>query len=425
MSATSYAPGVGNLPFGNLNTNPESSNYSVDSQFTPDESILIQKEIRRAIFDAAPAQYNALKLLSMKPYKDKNNDEFSYLEKTFGRTPIESTGIVGAVAPVGGASQTQVIPLTAASMAHVTEDLIIIYPDNSKAVITTVGGGNNITVTSQTSDGLSAIAAGDIFAFQSTIEADGQDFFSNYERLDVIERYNYIQFFMRAQRWARVELQKHMNSGTTDYLTHDKQHKMNQLRVDFFNSYFNGQRGEFPLSGGRVAKAMGGIYPTMVNAGSASANPTVAGLQAAFETIAFQTNFKAEGDTRFVYGTDEILNEFSKIYKQPGLRYAPNDEIANLKLKRIEVGTMNFVLVPCELFREESCFPAEWKRKVLILDQEAISPVKMKGIPALEMGQTLNRGKNGTRENFIDFWAGGQLSLEFNNPIGSFWLDIQ
>ena len=170
---------------------------------------------------------------------------------------------------------------------------------------------------------------------------------------------------------------------------------------------------------------MGGIYPTMQAAGSAFSNPTVAGLETAFEALAFQTNFKVEGGTRFIYGTDEILNEFSKIYKQPGLRYAPNDEIANLKLKRIEVGTMNFVLVPCELFREESCFPAEWKRKILVIDQEAISPVKLKGLPGLEMGETLNRGNKGTRENYTDFWVGGQLSLEFNNPLGSFWIDVQ
>lgn len=425
MSTRTYVPGVGNLPFGNINTNPEGSNYAVDSGFSPTESILIQKAVRQAIFDAAPAQYNALKLLNMKPYKDKNLDEFSYLEKTFGRSPIEATAIVAAVAGAAGVSQTQIIPLTVASMAHVAEDLIVIYPDNSKAVITQVGPGNQITVRSQTSDGLSAIAVNDIFAFQSTIESDGMDVFKNYERLETVERYNYIQFFMRAQRWARVEMQKHINAGTTDYLTHDKQHKLNQLRVDFFNSYFNGQRGEFPLSGGRVAKAMGGIYPTMVAAGSASANPTVAGFQAAFQTLAFQTNFKVEGGTRFVYGTDEMLNIFSEVYKQPGLRYSPSDEVANLKLKRIEVGSMNFVLVPCELFREESCFPAEWKRRLLILDQEAISPCKLKGIPALEMGQTLNRGTNGTRENYIDYWCGGQLSLEFNNPLGSFWIDVQ
>ena len=52
MSNKTYAPGVGNLPYGNLNTNPQGSNYAVDSAFSPDESLLIQKAVRQAIFDA-------------------------------------------------------------------------------------------------------------------------------------------------------------------------------------------------------------------------------------------------------------------------------------------------------------------------------------------------------------------------------------
>ena len=88
-----------------------------------------------------------------------------------------------------------------------------------------------------------------------------------------------------------------------------------------------------------------------------------------------------------------MLNEFSNIYKQPGLVYEPNDHIADLNLKRIELGGQNFVLVPCELFRERSCFPADWQRKIFVLDQESISPVKMKGIPQFEMGGTLAMGK--------------------------------
>ncbi len=127
----------------------------------------------------------------------------------------------------------------------------------------------------------------------------------------------------------------------------------------------------------------------------------------------------------FIYGTDEILYEFSKIYKQPGLRYAPNDEIANLNLDMIKIGTMKFVLVPCELFKETSCFPAEWNRRILVLDQETIRPIKMKGLPQFEMGMTLDRGANGTREMFKDWYVWAQLSIRFHNPLASFWMDIQ
>jgi hypothetical protein len=424
MSQYTYTPGNGNLPYGNRNTNPQGANYGTDSVYSPEETNLIMKEIRKTIFDAAPAQYNALKLLFEKPFIEKGSDEFEYLEKTFGRSPLEANANVGAVAAVPGSAVTQTVTLTATSMKRVAKDLIIIYEDGTHGVVQGIPGATTITVSSLKSQGLPAVTTGQIFAIQSTIESDGMDYFSHYDRLETITRYNYIQFFMRAKRWARVEMQKYINMGTTDYLEHDKQEKLKQLRIDFFNSFFNGVRGEFTISNGYAAKSMGGIYPTMLSAGSAFSNPTVAGLKAAFESLAFQTNYKAEGSTRFIYATDEMLNLFSEIYKQPGLRYEPMNETANLRLKRIELGSMNFVLVPCELFKEKSCFEASWARRILVLDQDSISPVKMKGLPQLEMGETDNRSK-GSRENFTDFWVGGHLSLEFNNPVGSFHMLVQ
>lgn len=422
MSNTAYTPGIGNSPFGNPNTNPQGSQYGIESGYSAQESILIRKAIKEAIFDAAPAQYNALKLVFEKEFEEVNNDEFEYLEHTFGRTaPVVTVG-AAAQAAVAGSSQTQSI--TFADVSHLSPDLILTYPDNSKAVIKTIVG-NVVTVESHTSAGLPLVAANDVFSIQSTIQADGMDHFSNYERLETITRYNYIQLFLRAWRWSRLELLKYQNSGTTDFLEKDKKEKMRQLRTDLFVSFFNGTRGEFAITNGYLAKSMGGIYPTMVNAGSMSANPTLAGLRSAFETLAFNTNFKAEGGTRFIYGTDEMLYELSKIFKDPGLRYSPSDSIANLNLKQYELGTMKFVPVSCELFKEQACFPKDWARKLLILDQETITPVKMKGLPAMNMGSTLQRGNNGSREAFQDGYVEANLSLRFNNPVGSFSIDVQ
>lgn len=425
MSNTAYTPGIGNAPFGNLPLNPQGSQYTGISGYTTAETILIEKAVRKAIFDAAPEQYNALKLVFQKDMIEHNNDEFEYLEKTFGRSAVESTAIVAAQAAVAGIPQQQTIPMTAASVTHLTPDLILVYPDNSKAVVKSIVG-LNVLVESQTSAGLPAVAVGDVFAIQSTIIADGMDYFSNYERMETITRYNFIQFFLRAQRWSRIELQKHINSGRTNYLQSDKEEKMKQFRTDLFVSFFNGNRGEFRISNNYIAKAMGGIYPTMVGAGSMTGNPTLAGLRTTFETLAFKTNFKKEGGTRFIYACDEMLYELSKIFKDAGTRYAPNDTVANMNLSEYKMGTMRFVPVPCELFKERSCFPKEWARKMLVLDQETISPVKMKGIPAMEMGGTLDMGGNaGSREAFKDMYIQGNLSLEFNNPVASFSIDIQ
>ena len=424
MSNQLYQPGPQNEPFGLAQANPQGSFYGAESSLSPTETNLLHKAIRKKLFDSAPAQFNSLKLVFSTAPEEVDSDEFEYLEYTFGRNPLEAATTVGAVAPVPGTIVTQTFDLTAGALKYASVDLVITYPDNSEGVITDITG-STITVGSRTSAGLSAVTTGDIFAIRSSIEGDGNDSFSVYSRTETITCYNYVQFFARAKRWDRVELQKFMNTGTTDYLDVDKEQKKKQLRIDLFVSYFNGHRGEYALANSKIAKSMGGIYPTMVAAGSLSANPTVAGLQAAFEQLAFITNFKAEGATRFIYGTQQNLNNFSKIYKQSGLRYTPNDEKANLNLTMIEFGGMNFVLVPCELFRAESCFPAEWNKRLLVLDLDTIKPVKMKGIPAFDMGSTLDRGQNGTRENFKDWWCTAQLSLKMNNPLASFIIDVQ
>lgn len=421
-----YAPGGAGDEFGNLNANPQSSNYQ-DISATANgtlETILLMKAIKKVIFDAAPEQYNALKLLYEKPFIEVGSDEFEYLEHTFGRDAITATG--SAVAASSGAYVQATLTLAANDTDKLTIDEVLVYPNGTKAVIKSINeGAGTIVVESQVGIGLPAITA-ESMSIQSTIAADGMSSFSNYERIETVTRYNFIQFFLRAERWAEVELQKYINQGTTNYLDIQKQHKLKQLRIDLFNTFFNGTRGEFRLAGSQIAKSTGGIFPTMVAAGSANSNPTLAGLQTAFEQLAFATNYKKEGQVRIMYGTDQILNEFSKIYKQPGLRYSPNDDIAKLGLNQIELGTMKFVLVPCELFRETSCFPSEWQRKVLVLDQETISPVKMRGLDAMRMGQTISRKDNpGSREAFTDWWVWAQMGVQFHNPLASFYLDIQ
>jgi hypothetical protein len=385
MSNQNYTPGLGNLPFGNTPLNPEGSNYAANSGYTTAETILIEKAVREAIFDAAPEQYKALRLVFEKNFIEYNNDEFEYLEKTFGRSALECNAIVAAVAAVPGAAVQQVIAFQAASIPHVGIDLILVYPDGTKGIVKSIAG-NNITVESQTSVGLPATAVGDIFAIQSTIIADGMNSFSNYERMQTITRYNYIQFFLRAARWARIERQKHINSGRTNYMELDQKEKMDQLRTDLFVSFFNGTRGEFALANGQPAKSMGGIFPTMQAAGSMFGTPTLAGLRSQFETLAFKTNYKKEGGVRMIYGTDEILYALSSIFKDPGTRYTPNDRIADMNLTEYKIGNMRFVPVTCELFKEPACFPKEWAKRLLVLDQETISPVKMKGIESMNSG---------------------------------------
>lgn len=423
MSQQIYTPGLGNLPFGNTHLNPQGSNYANDSAYSAQETILIEKAVREAIFDSAPEQYKALRLVFEKSFIEYNNDEFEYLEKTFGRSALVVNDTNAAVAAVPGTVVTQTLTFEAASIPHVGIDLILVYPDGTKGIVKSITG-NDVVIESQTSAGLPAVADADVFAIQSTIIADGMSTFSNYERMQTITRYNYIQFFLRAARWARIERQKHINSGRTNYMELDQKEKMDQLRTDLFVSFFNGTRGEFTLANGQPAKAMGGIFPTMQAAGSMFGTPTLAGLRSQFETLAFKTNHKKEGGVRMIYGTDEMLYALSSIFKDPGIRYTPNDRIADMNLTEYNIGNMRFVPVTCELFKEQACFPKDWARRLLVLDQETISPVKMKGIEAMGSGATLDKGANGTREAFKDWYVEANLSLQFNNPLGSFYLDV-
>jgi hypothetical protein len=424
MSQNIYTPGVQNAPYGSSKTNPQAANYTADSIYSSTGLNLIQKAIHEAIFDAAPEQYKALRLVFEKGIEDVPLDEFEFLEKTFGRTAAESTAIVAAEAASPGNEVTQVIAMTTDSVTRIAVNDVVTYPDGTKGIVRLIST-LNVTIASMSNLGLPAVAVGDIFSILGPLYADGQSDFSHYERMQTVTRYNYIQQFLRAERWTRVELLKYKNAGTTNYLDLAKKEKMNQLRVDLFVAYFNGTRGEFKLANGTPAKTMGGIFPSMIAAGSMSGNPTIAGLPSQFETLALKTNFKAEGGTRFIYGTQEMLYALSKSFKQEGLRYEPNSRIADLNLMQYNIGDGKYVPVSCELFKEPSCFPTSWARRILVLDQEAIQPIKMMGLPALESGDTLDKGTNGTREGFKDFWVGANLSQKFNNPQGSFYLDVQ
>jgi len=422
MANEKYTPGVQNLPYGNRNVNPEGSNYQTDSGYSVEETNRIAKEIKRRLFDAAPAQYDSLKLAFSKGFQDRNLDEFEYLEYTFGRSPLEANAVSGAVAAVPGADVTQTITLTAVSIEYIGVDELIIYPDGTKAVVV-AKTATTIDVNSLTSVGLPAVAAGDIFAVQSTTNADGRDKLNSFSRLETITRYNYIQRFYKARRWDSWEMQKYKNAGTTDYLEVDKKQLMKQLRVDVFNTFWNGTRGEVQLEDLSVAKLSGGIYPTMIAAGSAVGTTTLAGLEATFKALAFNTNYKSEGATRFVYGTDERLHDFARVFKLPQVRYENKTMDFDLNLSMIELGSSRYVLVHCELWREESCFTADWQNRIIVLDQDTIQPVKLKGVPAMWAGETDNQ-QQGSLDDFKIWWVQAQFGLEFHNPLASFIIDI-
>src|ERR1700743_927018 len=221
-----------------------------------------------------------------------------------------------------------------------------------------------------------------------------------------------------------MELVKLQNKGTTNYLTEDKKQKIEQLRVDMFCSFVNGRQGEYRIATGTPTKVMGGIYPPMLAAGSANATVTMAGFRTAFETLGVNTNYKQEGGVRMILGTQETLGNIAEIYKDAQTRYTPESKVADLGLDEYRIKGARYVPVPCELFREQSCFPAEFAKKIMVLDMESIQPVSMQGMPAMQMGDTLTIGTGGNYNTFQDFYVRSFMSLKFNNPLGCFWMNI-
>jgi len=392
--------------------------------YSRDTTSLIRRAISYKIFDSVQKKYRVMPLLFDKPVSYEASDTFTYMEKTFGRTVLQHQ-----TSTVVGSSASQTITLTTGGGDNVTVNKIIVYPTNRKGVVTAVSSDTLTVVPLNGQANLPALTGDEYFAIQTSIIADGQNFLSHYDRMKKIERYNYIQLMHRDKRWTRKEMTKFRNLGNTDYYELDKAEQLDLLMQDMFASLWNGERAEANVtnpegSGTYKAKTMGGIYPLMVSAGSSnSTGVTSSQLKDTFETLAFATNYKATGETRFIFGVDQLLYELSKEYKETGVRYTPNDKIADLNLWEYRIGDMRFVPVSTELFRESSLFPATWGARLFILDLDTIHPVCMTGYEPIEMGQTSPKGVDGSINDYTEWWVQGMLSLRFNNPLSSFYID--
>src|SRR5674476_1689252 len=89
---------------------------------------LIQRDIAAVIFDAVPAKYKIFRLLFDKPVEYTKGDVFTYMEKTFGRTALKATTTTGA-----GATSDLVV--ATGTEAYVTINKIVVFPDNTKAIV--------------------------------------------------------------------------------------------------------------------------------------------------------------------------------------------------------------------------------------------------------------------------------------------------
>jgi hypothetical protein len=400
--------------FLNQNFNSVGSEYA--ALYGHDISLLVQKLTNRAIFDAAPQQFMDLKLLNMVAAEQVNSDEFFYQEMGYQREPLLATAASAAVS----FPTTQVISV--ASTDNISTNTIISYPNGQKGSVTNVDTSLlQITVSPYNGDTLPAVLADDVLANVSSVDHDGSDGFAQYFRASTIERNNYIQLFNKAIRYSEVELHKLKNMGTTsNFLEMERTAMFNQHRIDLSNAFWTGQKGEVITANGTPAKTTGGVFTSMLEAGSPNALATSATLVDAFEDMVLSSEYGDYGQARMAFMTPRVHRALSLAYKEQLTRYAPNDDIALLNLQEVNLGSSRIVLVPFKRFEDTASFPGAYANRIVILDMKNIKRTQLWGERS---GDTLKL-EDGVPKRYGDIWVDCNMGVKFHNPLACAWLDI-
>jgi hypothetical protein len=403
-----------NVKFTNQNYNSVGSEYA--ALYGHDISLLVQKLTNRAIFDAAPQQFMDLKLLNMVAAEQVNSDEFFYQEMGYQREPLVATASSAAVSwPT-----TQTISVT--STDNISTNTIISYPNGQKGSVVNVDTSLlTVTVSPYNGDTLPAVSADDILANVSSVDHDGSDGFAQYFRASTIERVNYVQLFNKAIRYSEVELHKLKTMGTTsNFLEMERNAMFNQHRIDLSNAFWTGQKGEIITADGTPAKTTGGVFSAMVEAGAPNAVATTATLVDAFEDIVLSSEYGDYGQARMAFMTPRMHRALSLAYKEELTRYAPNDDIALLNLKEINLGSSRIVLVPFKRFEDKASFPGSFENRIVLLDMKNIKRTQLWGERS---GDTLKL-EDGVPKRYGDVWVDCNMGVKFHNPLACAYLDV-
>jgi hypothetical protein len=403
------------VKFSNQNLNSVGSEYA--ATYNHDISLLVQKLTNKAIFDAKPQQFMDLKLLNMVAPEQVNSDEYYFQEMGYQREAIVASGTASAVSY----PNTQVIPVQ--STDNVATNTLISYQNGQKGSVTDVDTTNlTITVTPYAGDSLPAVVNGEVFANLSSVDHDGSDGFAQYFRASTIERNNYVQLFNKAIRYNEVELFKLQKAGTTsNFLEMEKKAMFDQHRIDLSNAFWLGQKGEVLTANGTPAKTTGGVFTSMLEAGAPNAVATQATLVDAFEDVILSSEYGDYGAVRFAFLTPRQHRVLSKSYKDELTRYRPNDKIAILNLKEVNVGSSRIVLVPFKRFEDAASFPQAFANRIVILDMKNIKRCQLWGERS---GDTLKL-EDGVAKRYGDIWVDCNMGVKMHNPLACAWIDIQ
>jgi len=358
----------------------------------------LETQIRRRIFDTRPTHYGkAIEfLLVSKTPTLFAGAEASWSEMPDQRIPIvvdDGASAAGAVltaaqAPNPGGFRTATIPTTTDILQSVGLNVQLHFRAGGWGfVIAKDDNLNTITIRSGASEGLPAIVQGDVITIGAEHRADGERRIVNNSRFDTLNRTNFIPVFSKAMEFGRRAWLERKNGSATNKPEMEEQRLITALLDEATTEMWNGSKAIKRNDIGKDLPGMDGIKTQMLNGGVTPTVTNIAGFQAAFEAKSTSTLFKS--GTTMLVGTNRLLLEVSKQYKELQTRYTPNDTVANMDLSAIKMGGRTHVLFPTDIFADPAHFPG-FGDHLFMIDLDAIEMGGQTGMPFMDIGRTLS-----------------------------------
>lgn len=434
MALRTYAENVNNLPYGLANTNAPGSPYA--AAFSRGVTNHLYLPVDPIIFDAQPQQFLDLQYLMAFASEDQPGDEIIWQENVWSRSAIVTRAAFAGTAASPGVAVAGAIPITAATIPFVYPSQVIYYRGSdgvfTQAIVVTVdatGGAELINVRSLIGKALAPLAVvGSRITNGMTGGSDGQSTFAQPTRTQTIQRTNLIEVVGPEEAiWNHKERIKWKNQSQTNFMETDMKNRLTQLKVSLCQRIWMGQYGEGTLSDNSIAKFTEGIVPAIQNNGGATLNSTMSTVWDDISTGVFQTNFGAQTNERVVFGTPEMLHSINLRQKANFVRYTPNDSTYNNDFEQWKFGGQILTLVPTQIWGDAASFPAEYARRLVVLQKQNVKLCTMRGVPMMEQDMTTQSRTNITPSEIYDFeryYCQGMVGTKTANAASSFIVDV-
>jgi len=433
MSLNSYAENINNAPYGLQNTNAPGSPYAV--AYSRGVTNHLSLPVDPIIFDAQPQQFLDLQFLMAFASSEVAGDEVIWQENVWSRSPITLAANFTVVAASPGVTVTGTITYAAASESFIYPGQKLHYTATNgtqvQCVVDSVNtGANTAVIRSMVGVGLAAVASGANFTDGRTLGGDGQSTFVQPVRTQTVQRTNLLEKIGPEQTlWNHLERIKWKNLQQTNFMETDMKNLLTQLKVTMCQRIWFGQYGETLTLGGAIAKTTEGIVPAIQNNGGATIQSTMSTVWDDLTTGIFQTNFGPNNNQRVVFGTPEMLHALNLKQKAEFIRYSSGDKVFDLDFEVWKIGGQTLTLVPVQIWGDIASFPEIFSRRLVVLQQNTVKLVTMRGVPMIQQGVKVSQSRNNITPfeiyDFERYTVEGFIGVQMQGAAFSFVIDVQ